>query len=59
LALSTSLSNLLRAAYLFATDTISKSLVENEMAKTDRDLKSEILQVVDHYGLRNPDPVPL
>jgi hypothetical protein len=59
LALSTSLSNLLRAAYWFATDTISKSLVENEMAKTDRDLKSEILQVVDHYGLRNPDPVPL
>ena len=50
--LSTSLSQLLHAGRSFGANAVSLSLIDDEMKRIDRELKPDVLQIIDHYGLR-------
>lgn len=51
-ALSTSLSQLLHAGRSFGANAVSLSLIDDEMKRIDRELKPDVLQIIDRYGLR-------
>lgn len=50
--LSASLSQLLQAGRSYGANVVSLALIDQEMGRVDSELRPEILQVIDRYGLR-------
>lgn len=50
--LSTSLSQLLRAGRSYGGNVVSLTLIDREMGRIDQELKPDVLQIIDRYGLR-------
>ena len=51
-ALSASLSKLLKAGRMYGANAVSLSFIDEEMAKIDRELKHDVLQIIDRSGVR-------
>ena len=50
--LSASLSQLLRAGRSYGANVVGLALIDQEMGRVDEELRPDILQVIERYGLR-------